>query len=385
MLALSLGLQAAGHRVTLIASPENKAWVEEKGCPFKPFGCDVMSFISRQPKAHSIPCAFRFWAFVRRALIQQLEGLGEMIQEADLVIGASLMFGLSTVADQHKMPYRYVAFCPQLLPSGRHPFPAIKQQGRPLWFNRFSWWLPRVTDAANFHWVINRFRRRHGLKPIGDAWRHILGEKVLVASDPGLAKVPPDVCQETRQTGYLHLPVDDGLDPALQAFVNSGPAPVFVGFGSMPKGDQTANRALVQEAIKIAGVRAVVSGGFGDASSCSNATCFWVAECLHALLFPRMRAVVHHGGAGTTAAAAFAGVPQVIVPHVLDQYYWGHRIFALKLGPKPLWRAHLTAERLAGAIRQCVDGPEFSANAQYLSETIRRQTPLTDAMAFVLR
>ena len=110
MLALALGLKAAGHRVTLIASPENRAWVEEKGCDFKPFGSDVLSFIHRQTDAHTIRCAFHFNTFVRQGVKLQLEGLGGLNQGADLVLGASLMFGLPTVAERYKIPYRYIVF-----------------------------------------------------------------------------------------------------------------------------------------------------------------------------------------------------------------------------------------------------------------------------------
>lgn len=384
MLALALALKEAGHRVRLIASPENRPWAEKEGCEFMPLGWDVLSFIRQQPDAHTLRGAFHFNTLVRQGVKQQLEGLEKIIQGADIVLGASLMFGLSSVAEYCQIPYRYIVFCPQLLPSARHPFPALKHQGRPRWFNRLSWWLPKVFDLSNVNLMINRYRRRVGLDLLTDAWRHILGDPVLVASDPSLAGVPDDVVQDTHQSGYLHLPVTGELDSSLLEFIHDGSPPIFIGFGSMPEKDQRANRALVQEAIGMAGVRAVISGGFGDtAMAHASGTCFWVADCPHALLFPHMAAVIHHGGAGTTAASALAGVPQVIVPHVLDQYYWAQRIFSLSLGPEPIWRGCLTAKSLASAIQQCINTEQFAKNAQKIAEDIRQQTPLTDAVQYI--
>jgi len=87
-------------------------------------------------------------------------------------------------------------------------------------------------------------------------------------------------------------------------------------------------------------------------------------------------AVIHHGGAGTTATTARSGVPQIIVPHILDQYFWGNQIHKSKLGPKPIWRAKLTAENLSRAIREAVTNQDFINNAKGVGEKLRRKNAL---------
>ncbi len=385
MLALAVGLRQDGHRVTLVASPENKAWVETSGCDFLPFGRDVLAFIHQQSRVHTLGSAVAFNMFVRQAIKEQLYGLDQVIQGADLVVGASLMFGLSSVAERYRIPYRYIVFSPQLLPSAHHPFPALKSHGRPFWFNRLSWEVARMTDRFNFNLLINRYRRSMGLSLVSDIWRHILGERVLVASDPVLGGVPADVRENTCQSGYLHLSHSGPLDSVVAQFIADGPAPVFIGFGSMPRKDQQAHQSLVYEAIKLSGVRAIVAGGFGNGGvSPLNNKCFSIGNCPHGLLFPHMAGVIHHGGAGTTATTALAGVPQVIVPHILDQYYWAHQIHSLAIGPQPIWRVHLTAKRLAAAIRACLDTSVYRHNATALSELIRRQMPIAKAKNYLL-
>ena len=102
-------------------------------------------------------------------------------------------------------------------------------------------------------------------------------------------------------------------------------------------------------------------------------------------LFPHMAAVIHHGGAGTTASSAVSGVPQIIVPHILDQYYWGHQIYQSKLGPKPIWRSQLTAKKLAAAIRECLSNQQIRKRAKEASEAIREKNSLEIAVREILK
>ena len=89
-----------------------------------------------------------------------------------------------------------------------------------------------------------------------------------------------------------------------------------------------------------------------------------------------MAAVIHHGGAGTTAAGAISGVPQIIVPHILDQYYWGHKVYKSHLGPKPIWRSKLTSKNLAGAVKECLSNDLIQQSARTASEMINRRNTL---------
>ena len=124
----------------------------------------------------------------------------------------------------------------------------------------------------------------------------------------------------------------------MAAFIQAGPAPIYVGFGSMIAKRSLALGQRVVQAARSIGCRLIVAGGWAslDAGLAESDSVLTIAEAPHDSLFPLVAAAVHHGGAGTTTAAARAGIPQVIVPHVLDQYYWARRVELLGLGPASL-------------------------------------------------
>jgi len=377
MIALALALQSAGHTVLLAGPPEKAVWIRKTGCAFHPLGSDVTAFIDRMQNAHSIRAAAGFVSFLRTEINAQFDLLPDIISGADLVLGASLVFSLSSIAEAMGIDYRYIAFTPQLLPSAHHPFLAFKHQGFPGWMNRMGWHMAAWMDKLNITRLLNRQRRRLGLAPLKDAWAHILGQNLIVASDAEIAGVPPDAAVSCVQTGYMHLTQPPRRLPALEVFLNAGPPPLYAGFGSMPQPDQAKLVPVIVEASRENGLRVIVAKFWEEPSPLSNAEdVFFIRKYPHRDLFPRVAAVIHHGGAGTTATTAISGVPQIIVPHVLDQYYWGHRIFKAGLGPKPIWRVRLTAAGLARAIENTVTRREWTDNAAAVGAKLRRKDAL---------
>jgi vancomycin aglycone glucosyltransferase len=377
MLALSLALKAAGHDVLLAGPPEKAAWAEQLECPFHALEGDVTAFLDGMKDAHTFRSALRFVAFLRKELISQFEIFPDIISGADLVVGSSLVFTLSSVAESMGIEYRYLLFTPQLIPSASHPFVAFKHQGLPGWFNLMTWRVALTIDRFDLGALVNRKRLQLGLKPIRDFWAHILGKRVIVASDKVIAGVPPDVKTEFTQTGYMHLDQPDQDLPELESFLIAGPPPVYAGFGSMPKRDQAGNVPLIVRAARSVGRRAVITRFWDEPlESAGSDDVFFIKNYPHLRLFPRMAAVIHHGGAGTTATAAVSGVPQIIVPHALDQYYWAHQVHRSNLGPKPIWRSKLTSEKLAGAIRECLTNRELRQKARAAAEGIDRRESL---------
>jgi UDP:flavonoid glycosyltransferase YjiC (YdhE family) len=162
-----------------------------------------------------------------------------------------------------------------------------------------------------------------------------------------------------------------GLDPELEAFLGAGEPPISIGFGSMGDHDpRRTTRALIEA---LDGRRAVLLSGWaglGDAALPSHV--FLARSAPHARLLPRVAIAIHHGGAGTTAAAARAGVPQIVVPHVADQFYWGRQVWRLGLGSAPLRRDHLTAAALKGAIEFVGAHPEIAARARHVGAQLQR-------------
>jgi UDP:flavonoid glycosyltransferase YjiC (YdhE family) len=386
MIALTLALQSAGHDARLAGPPEKASWIRDMGCSFHPLGRDLTSFIDSMKNAHSLSAATRFIRFLRDEIDSQFDSIPDMISGADLVLGASLVFSLSSISEAMGIRYRFIAFAPQLLPSSHHPFMAFKHQGLPEWMNRTGWNLAACLDKLNVSRLINRNRRKIGLAPVKSAWEHILGEDVILASDGEIAGVPPDSSISCVQTGHMHLVQPSYSFPELEAFLSAGPSPVYSGFGSMPKRDQANIVPLVVKAARNNGLRVVISKFWDEPSEFSGSEdVFFIQRYPHLDLFPRMAAVIHHGGAGTTATTARSGVPQIIVPHILDQYYWGNQIHQLQLGPKPIWRSRLTAEKLSRAIKESVTNQEMMNKVARMGKTLRRKDPLGIAVREIER
>ncbi len=385
MLALALGFQAAGHDVLLIGPPEKAVWAAELGCPYQPAGNDVTALIDTLDAAHTVSSALVFLRYVRREVAVQFEALSDIVQGADMIVAASLCFGLASMAEALQIPYRFITFAPQLLPSGYHPFPAFRHQRLPYWCNRAGWRLAKAMDRFNLTRLVNAYRRKMGLMPVRDFLAHIMGPRVIVASDAAVAAVPPDINTEYIQTGYMHLDQPERHLPELEKYLAAGTMPVYVGFGSMPPRDQARQVPLIVNAARCAGRRVVISRFWQEPHAKEYGDdVFFVHKCPHRQLFPKMAAIVHHGGAGTTATAAISGVPQVVVPHILDQYYWGEQIRRSGLGPPPVWRAKLTAAKLGKAIRACTEKRTYRQNARLVGQEIRRENGVEQTMQAIL-
>ena len=386
MLALALTLQSAGHEVLLAGPPEKAAWAAELRCPYHPLGGDVTAFLDSLKDAHSLRSAAHFTHYLRKELMSQFDVFSEIIAGADLVVGASLVAALSTVAETMGIDYRFIAYAPQLLPSGDHPFLVCKHHGLPKWYNRMTWEIAKTLDKLNLTRLMNKERKRIGLKPVRDAWLHILGRRVIVASDPVIAEVPRDVEPVVTQTGYMHLDQPDRQLATLESFLSAGPPPLYAGFGSMPKLDQARNMRVIVDAARSVGQRVIIAKFWDEPSEFSDSDdVFFIRKYPHLKLFPRMAAVIHHGGAGTTASSAFSGVPQILVPHALDQYYWGQKVYQSGLGPRPIWRSKLTAQKLAGAIQECLSNKPMRRRAEAAAQIIRKHDSLEMTAREVIR
>ncbi len=384
LIALTQALTRRGHAVLLAAPPENGGWVEACGAAFQALGSDFTAVLSNYPQVHTLRPIWDFVSFLRSEVRKQLSELPGIIAGADLVLAASLCFGLHSAAELADIPYGFIAMAPQILPSAHHPFVALKSQNLPPWLNRLSWAMARQLDRINFTALINRERRRLNLAPVGDILRHVLGRHVIVASDPVLAAVPPDVNLDCIQTGYLHLKADHALPGTVAAFLAAGPAPIYFGFGSMSTRKQDALVALILTSLRQTGQRGILTGFRFDATRIRNSENYiFVDEVPHPLVFTRVAAVVHHGGSGTTATAARAGVPQIIIPHILDQYYWGERVFRCRMGPSPIRRSRLTAGRLAAAIDECISRQKYSDRALQIAADIRQNDSQRRAVDFI--
>jgi UDP:flavonoid glycosyltransferase YjiC (YdhE family) len=184
----------------------------------------------------------------------------------------------------------------------------------------------------------------------------------------------------------LDPPLDWSPPPALVDFLNAGAPPVYVGFGSMSSRDPRATANLVLQALQRTGQRALLLSGWAGLQPADLPPHVFPLDALpHAWLFPRVAAIVHHGGAGTTGAALRAGVPSIVIPFFGDQPFWGHRVAELGAGPRPIPRRQLTPDRLATAIQTAVTDTAMRQRAVAVGAAIQAEDGLARAVEVISR
>jgi vancomycin aglycone glucosyltransferase len=306
---------------------------------------------------------------------------------ADVIVGAGAQIGAPTVAAALGVPYVYVAYTPQALWSAQHPPFLIPIHGLPRPLNRLLWSMHAGIAGAAFGGPLNRKRRALGLPPIQDFSDHFFPRgRTILAADPELAPAAPDSPLAHPATGAWHLADERPLGAELERFLEAGPPPIYIGFGSMPDQQATQTTRLLVDAARAAGARLVLSRGWAGhgAGGPFGDDVLVVGPIAHAQLFPRVAACVHHGGAGTTGAAARAGRPQIIVPHIFDQFQWARWVHAAGLGPEPIPRPRLNTARLAQALRAAADR-DTRERAARLGEQIRARDSISAGIAALVR
>jgi vancomycin aglycone glucosyltransferase len=234
--------------------------------------------------------------------------------------------------------------------------------------NRLLWDIDIRTKNALFGEAINGHRASLGLPPVQNVRDYVYGNSVLLACDPTLGPWQPSDLIDAVQTGAFILPDERPLPDGLEAFLNEGPPPVYVGFGSISVASEAGHAAV--NAIRAKGLRTVLAQGWAELASVDDGDdCFAIGEVNQQALFGRVAAVIHHGGAGTTIAAARAGAPQVVVPQIGDQPYWARRVAELGIGA-----AHNgavpTVASLSAALEMAL-APKVPARARALAGKIR--------------
>jgi sterol 3beta-glucosyltransferase len=214
------------------------------------------------------------------------------------------------------------------------------------------------------------------------------GETLLLAYSEALLPRSREWPANVETTGWWFL--DDGANwtppPELERFLVDGPPPIYVGFGSMALFDRDASLDMVLRALAQTGARAVVSAGWGGlARDGLTPSVFALDEAPHDWLFPRMAAIAHHGGAGTTGAALRAGRPSVVTPFITDQHAWARLLFTRGLAPTPLPHRRLKADALAAAIRTALSDGAMRERAVAIGATVRAENGLAQAVAAIER
>jgi vancomycin aglycone glucosyltransferase len=277
-----------------------------------------------------------------------------------------------SVAEKLGIHFSWAAFCPLMVPSPHHP--PMEYPGWPhppeLTSNLALWEFNAQAKNALFGAAVNTHRASIGLPTLDNVRDHVFTHRPWLASDPTLSRWQPTDLTDAVQTGAWTLPDTRPLPAELEAFLDAGDPPVYVGFGSMAMHTAEDPARTAIEAVRAQGRRVVVAQGWANLALIDDRDdCFDVGEVNQQAVFTRVAAVVHHGGAGTTTAAARAGAPHVMVPQVADQPYWASRVSELGIGaahdgPIPITGSLLAPLRTALA-------PETRKRAAAIAKAIR--------------
>ena len=376
LVALALELRTLGHRSRLCVAPNFKEWIESYGLECIPIGPDLQKLTAGSTPARPIlPLSEEQRQKMAEDSVRgQFQVINEAARGCDLIIAATaLQIAARSIAELQNSAYIFTAYCPAVLPSPKYPPPktgGAHSQTLPEAANLQLWAENEAEFNARFGAVLNQERAKLGLGRVASVRDHMFTDRPWLAADAALAPAFPAAGMQVVQTGAWVIPDHRELPEELERFLASGAPPVYLGFGSMGESDQTSR--LLIEAARALGLRSILSQGWanlrpGDAGD----DCLSIGDVNYEKLFPRVAAVVHHGGAGTTHAAARAGAAQVIVPHNYDQFYWAHRLQQLEVGIAGPNQSELRAEALAQALRAALQ-PEVKAQAQELSGRMER-------------
>jgi sterol 3beta-glucosyltransferase len=387
--ALGVALHGIGHSVRLVSHDNYRELVTSHGLEFWPVAGDVQELMKTEEmrellaEGNFLKIAARTGREAQKAAVLWAEqGLAACEGSDLLVAGVGGLYTSLAFAEKLDIPLvqaNVFPFTPTRAFAGVLFPPATSRLGG--WANRLSHHLTRQVMWQGIRAADNTARQKV-LKlapaPLHGPYRsrRLREGLTLYGFSPAVIPKPPDWDDHTHVTGYWFLDPAPGWTPPLDlvTFIEDGPPPVYIGFGSMGsrKPEETAH--LILQALDETGQRGVLLAGWEGLRAERLPNSVYLAGSVpHSWLFPRMAAVVHHGGAGTTAAGLRAGVPSVVVPFFGDQGFWGRKVADLRVGPWPVPRKQLTAERLAAAIRRATSDEGMSRRAASLGQKIRAE------------
>lgn len=391
--ALAKALGQRGHEVALCTPTGFRDMVERHGVPYAHMDnavLEVTEAVLRAPTLTERRRLFKGFGAIIRAGLED-EWRAAQALRPDVLVYHSKALGSHHIAEKLAAA-EFLAMPLPLTKTRAFPVPLLPARDLGGGLNALSY---KIVALGNALWAgaTNDFRvKTLGLPPrprFADPMRRRDGSSVpaLYAFSPLVLPRPGDWPSNAHVTGCWFLDEGEGWQPPaeLRAFLDAGPPPVYIGFGSMGAAHAEARAAKVLEAIALTGERAVLATGWGGLKpDAVPANVFLLESAPHDWLFPRVRAVVHHGGAGSTMAGLRAGKPTVICPFLGDQPFWGNVVHRAGLGPAPVPQRTLTADRLATAIRSAL-AADVTGRAEAVGEGMRKEDGAAYAVDLIER
>ncbi|MGL6313326.1 glycosyltransferase [Vibrio sp. WXL103] len=397
-IALGVGLKNKGHQVFICAPARFQPMIEayelnysfltdelfeivEKGT-LEAMG-SLISGIRTAIKMH------RLAKPINRKMLKQTIQAG-LAAEPELIIYHPKAMAAASIAEKLSIPAIMAVLQPMVVPTQAFPAAGLPNLGK--CFNRLSYHLVEK-GFGQYRQELNQYRETLlSLPPLGQDVSVLTREKgqaipVLHAYSDLLIPRPNDWPETAVVCGdwFLSTAQGDYQPPAeLKAFLHHPQPPIYIGFGSMSGGDPKKTTRIVFEAVKATGVRAIVASGWGGIESVDLSDKVLMIEgAPHHWLFPKVAAVVHHGGAGTTAASLRAGKPTLICPFFGDQPFWGQTVAKHGLGPELIKQKKLTVDNLAHAINEMMTNQAMQVRAERMGEQLARHNGVDKAIEWL--
>ncbi|RGP74453.1 hypothetical protein FLONG3_6012 [Fusarium longipes] len=403
-IALGVALKRYGHRVRLATHDTFADFVRSSGLEFYPIGGDpedLMAYMVQNPGLIPSMQSLRGGDIGRKRIMirEMLQGCWKSCVEPDLISSQAFVAD-AIIANPPSFAHVH---CAEALGIPLHimftmPWTATRSFPHPLANIQSENMDPRASNYLSYGVV--DLMTWQGLGDVINAWRvrDLELERLPAAVGPDIVeimKIPHTYCWSPA---LVPKPADwgDNIDISgfflrdepsytppsdLERFLANGPLPVYIGFGSIVIDDPAEMTKIVKGACQRAGVRVIISRGWsklgGDESSTDSV--FYLGDCPHEWLFKRVAAVVHHGGAGTTACGLINGRPTTIVPFFGDQPFWGGVVASNGAGPQPIAYRSLSIDKLSEAIRFCLS-PEAQNSAHIIASQMRREKGVEQAV-----
>jgi sterol 3beta-glucosyltransferase len=369
--ALAERLGKRGHTVTFTADAGFERLAPGGPVQFRPIRADFQSLVPTPERKRP---SLRGEVFpVIRGMLEDSWTVARSAQP-DVIVAHYKSLAAPHLAEKLGVPHVQALTVPMLTPTREFPLPGIVRHDLGAVLNRASYRLVGMLTRP-YAGLIRDWRSaslaltRRGNPPAP--------VKTLYCYSPSLVPTPGDWPPGTIATGFwLREGRSDAEppNPDLEGFLDAGEPPIYIGFGSSVGPDPGHLGAVVSNAVEQAGVRAVIASGWGALRGVkSNSNTMVIESAPHHSLFPRVAAVVHHGGAGTTAAGLLAARPTVVCPFQGDQHFWGAAVHRAGAGPRQMPVRKLASDQLAAVIRATRDDVDMRARAAVLSERMAQE------------
>jgi len=398
-IALGEGLLNRGYEVVICTSRDYEDFVSDHGLSFIPIRADFLTLTQseegkRMLGGNPFEIMKQMKSLIHPMMIQMLEDIQMATEDADTLIYHPKAFGGYDIAEKRKIPAFVAHPVPIIKPTGAFTNPALPFSLSNPWLNKKSYHINRLM-IFSFMKLINKWRRTHLHLPdrsiLTDDLR-IDGREISVLYGCSPSVIPYDVnwknsvCME----GFWFLSEKADWQPPhqLESFLCAGAPPIVVSFSSMPLKQPAMVLEMIRQALKRSGQRGILltgSSGMSNYYDPSDDNVLCIPEAPHSWLFPRAAGVIHHGGAGTTAAVLKAGKPMTICPFATDQPFWARRMSELGVSTSPLIEKMMSIDTFTKRIAELTSSSMIRYNAKEIAVKLNAEQGVERTVDFIGR